>query len=134
MSRAVVHGVVMSENDLLAAVIAMAQVLGLKAAHFRTAQARSGNWITAVQGDGTGYPDLTIAGPGGMLFRELKSARGVLAPEQQGWITALTIAGQDAGVWKPADLQSGRIEHELRKLALAERGPQRASAKPAWMK
>ncbi len=57
---------------------------------------------------------MTFCGPGGVLFRELKSAKGVLSPEQKVWLAALTAAGADAGVWKPADLASGRIEAELK--------------------
>jgi hypothetical protein len=92
----------------------MAKLFGLHAAHFRTAQAKSGNWITAVQGDGKGYPDLTIVGAGGILFRELKSAVGRPSPEQVVWIKRLSAAGANAGIWKPEDLHSGRIEQELR--------------------
>lgn len=109
-------GAVMSENELLRSVLDMARLFGLMTAHFRTAQARSGNFVTAVQGDGKGYPDLTIAGPGGVLFRELKSARGVLSPEQKRWRDRLAASGADFAVWQPADLHSGRIEQELRAL------------------
>lgn len=106
----------MSEDDLLRAVLDLARLFGLKTAHFRPAQAKSGNWITAVQGDGKGYPDLTIVGPGGVLFRELKSTRGVLAPKQREWMMRLRSAGMDAAVWRPADLVEGVIERELRAL------------------
>jgi hypothetical protein len=104
----------MTEDHLLGAVLDMARLFGLKAAHFRPALSQSGRWHTAVQGDGKGYPDLTIVGPGGMLFRELKSARGFLAPEQKAWLACLVAAGADAGVWRPQDLESGCIEMELR--------------------
>jgi hypothetical protein len=104
----------MSEDVLLRTVIDMAQHMGVLAAHFRPAQAKSGRWLTAVQGDGKGYPDVTLVGPGGVLFRELKADRKYPAPEQRRWLTALDEAGADAGVWRPADLQSGRIEAELR--------------------
>ena len=46
--------------------------LGLRA--FHAADSRR-SW-------GPGYPDLTIAGPGGVLFRELKTARGYLTRPQ----------------------------------------------------
>jgi hypothetical protein len=119
----------MTEESLLQAVLKMARLFGLSAAHFRPALSQSGRWHTAVQGDGKGYPDLTIVGHGGILFRELKSAKGVCSPEQVVWLRELTAAGQDAKIWRPADLESGRIEAELRTL----RG-EVASAKPAWMK
>lgn len=109
----------MSEDDLLRTVLDMAKLFGLRTAHFRPAQSKSGNWITAVAGGGKGYPDLTIVGPSGVMFRELKSATGVLSPDQRFWLYALSEAGADAGVWRPADLKSGRIERELRALRTA---------------
>lgn len=125
----------MSEDDLLKAVLEMARVFGIMTAHFRTAQARSGNWVTAVSGDGKGYPDLTMVGPRGMLFRELKSARGPTAPEQKAWLARLTATGADAAIWRPADLKSGRIEAELRAIMSAKgAGVAGASRKPPWMK
>src|SRR6185437_6320236 len=60
-----------------------------------------------------GYPDLTIVGPRGVLFRELKTQRGKISAEQQRWLDALTAAGQNAAVWRPASLLSGAIAAEL---------------------
>lgn len=112
----------MVEDDLLTAVLGLARLLGLHVAHFRPARADRG-WRTAVQADGKGYPDLTIVGPGGVLFRELKSATGRPSPEQRMWAAKLESAGANFAVWRPADLRSGRIERELR--ALRVRKPER---------
>lgn len=103
----------MIEDDLLTAVLDMARLFGLRVAHFRPANTERG-WRTAVQADGKGYPDLTIAGPGGLLFRELKSATGRLSAEQQDWAATLASAGADFAVWRPEDLRTKRIERELR--------------------
>jgi hypothetical protein len=119
----------MSEDDLLRTVLDMARLLGVMAAHFRPAKTQRGNWVTAVQGDGKGYPDLTLAGHGGVLFRELKSEKGPASPEQKTWLARLNEAGVDAAIWRPADLRSGRIEAELREIS-----GQVAAAKPSWMK
>lgn len=113
----------MSEDDLLRTVLDMAKLFGLRTAHFRAAR-RMGKdgeerWETPVQGDGKGFPDLTIAGHGGVLFRELKSRSGVLSPEQVDWLHALVGPDIDGAVWRPADLKSGRIERELRALRTA---------------
>lgn len=105
----------MSEGDLLTAVLDLCGLLGLRVAHFRPARTEHG-WRTAVQGDGKGFPDLVITGPGGVLYVELKSATGRMSAEQQAWMDALTAAGQPVAVWRPADLGSGRIESELRTL------------------
>lgn len=105
----------MTEDDMLTAVLDLARLRGLHVAHFRPAKTERG-WRTAVQADGKGYPDLTIVGPGGVLFRELKSDRGQLSAEQVTWSARLKSAGADFAVWRPVDLRSGRIEKELRAL------------------
>lgn len=134
----------MSEDDLLRAVIDMCRLFGLMVAHFRPAQVRDKDgktrWVTAVQGDGKGYPDLTIAGPGGVLFRELKSQKGTATAEQSVWLGQLTAGGQDAGIWRPADLKCGRIERELRGLQnpqmrrVATPQPLTNGNGPAWLR
>jgi hypothetical protein len=66
---------------------------------------------------GTGYPDWTLAGDGGVIWRELKTAKGKLTREQDEWLCALTDAGQDAGVWRPDSLLDGTIALELAAIA-----------------
>lgn len=66
---------------------------------------------------GPGYPDLTIVGSRGVIWRELKSPSGSLSGDQRLWMHRLIAAGQDWSLWRPADLQSGRIVRELRKVA-----------------
>ena len=60
-----------------------------------------------------GWPDLALCGSKFML-RELKTDNGALTERQVSWGKRLRDAGQDWDVWRPADLQSGRIERELR--------------------
>ena len=60
-----------------------------------------------------GFPDWCFTGPGGVLFRELKTERGKLSQAQEMWLQALARAGADVDVWRPADLLSGRIAREL---------------------
>lgn len=138
----------MTEDDLLKAVIDMCRLFGVMVAHFRPAQVRDKDgktrWVTAVQGDGKGYPDLTMTGPGGVLFRELKSKAGTASPEQAVWLGALKSAGADAGIWRPADLRSGRIERELRNIgnrnsarkspAIRQDVPATRHEPPAWLR
>jgi hypothetical protein len=66
-----------------------------------------------------GWPDLILIG-NRIIFRELKSASGILRPEQRDWRDLLHAAGADWAIWRPADLESGRIEGELRALILAD--------------
>lgn len=61
-----------------------------------------------------GFPDLVIVGGKGVLFRELKRETGRVTAMQKHWIDILQMAGQDADVWRPSDMQ--RITKELRAL------------------
>ena len=63
-----------------------------------------------------GFPDLVIVGRRGVLWRELKTERGRLRPEQEMWLSRLTRAGQDAAVWRP-DAWPDRIRDEIRRVA-----------------
>lgn len=48
-----------------------------------------------------GFPDLVVAGPGGVAFIELKTNTGRVKPEQAEWIDALRDAGQHALIVRP---------------------------------
>ena len=63
-----------------------------------------------------GFPDLVMVSTRleRTMFRELKTSKGRVTVDQQAWLDALGKAGQDVGVWRPADLLSGRIVAELR--------------------
>lgn len=89
-------------NSLDAQVRTIVKGLGLLAYHTKDSR-RSAK----------GYPDWTIVGKRGVLFRELKTQRGKVTREQQAWLDALSAAGQDACVWRPEDLLSGRMAREL---------------------
>ena len=87
-------------DSLQAAVLALIDAYGLWS--YRAERSYIGGW-----------PDLVILGPGGSLFRELKSERGTLKPAQRdvGW--RLGRAGHNWAVWRPRDLLSGTIERQL---------------------
>jgi hypothetical protein len=59
-----------------------------------------------------GYPDLTLVGLSGVVFRELKSSTGRLTPAQRTWLDRLNAAGADAAVWRP-DSWPDRVLTEL---------------------
>jgi len=63
-----------------------------------------------------GFPDLQLFGTTGIAFRELKTQRDQMRPEQTAWRYTLLAAGQDWGLWRPSDLKSGAIAAELDKL------------------
>jgi hypothetical protein len=60
-----------------------------------------------------GWPDLWIAGPNGILYRELKGTNGHATKDQRkvGW--TISQAGADWAIWRPSDLLNGRITREL---------------------
>lgn len=101
----------MTEDELLAAVMDLAKLHHLYVHHCRPARTERG-WRTPIQGL-AGFPDLVIVGKS-VLYRELKSAKGRLTKEQADWIDALDRSGHNTGVWRPADLLSGLVAHQLR--------------------
>ena len=51
-----------------------------------------------------GFPDLVCLRGSRCLVAELKSATGLLTPEQQSWLAAWRrILGVEVEVWRPAD-------------------------------
>ncbi len=112
----------MTGTVLQANVIDLAHLLGLHVAHFRPARLApdpvtgAERWRTAVAADGKGYPDLTIVGARGVIWRENKGAHEVVKPEQQRWLDWLLEAGCDAAIWRPVDWPE-RIHRELRAIA-----------------
>jgi hypothetical protein len=93
---------VMSEDDLDARVRKMAADLGLLRYHTHDSRRSASGW-----------PDLVLVGPRGVLYRELKREGKKPTPAQQVWLDALQAAGANATTWRPSDLLSGRIAHEM---------------------
>lgn len=94
----------MTEAAFQQQVIHLAMLYGWQVNHQRPCQTRSGRWLTATQGH-TGFPDLVLAHPTrGLVFAELKTARGRLSPHQTAWLSVLTRAGVEAYVWRPDQL------------------------------
>lgn len=77
-----------SEDGFKDNVIALATLFGWRVAHFRPARTKHG-WKTPMQGD-KGFPDLVLAKQGRVIFAELKSDRGKLTEDQNGWLCDLS--------------------------------------------
>lgn len=107
----------LTEAQFQSRVMDLAHLHGLHVHHCRPARMASGKWATPISGN-KGFVDLVIAGPGGVLFRELKTDRGKLSPDQTSWLHVLETAGADAGVWRPDDWPSV-ISQELHDIARA---------------
>ena len=92
----------MTENELKHAVLAIAKRNGWLVYHVPMATVRGSQ--------GRGYPDLTLARNGTVLWLELKQESGRLTAEQVAWRKHL--GGWDI-VIKPSDLKSGAVESML---------------------
>lgn len=103
----------MSETELQRAVLELASRLGWATAHFRPGLTQTGRWVTAVQGDGVGFPD-TVLVRDRIVFAELKAEGKYLKPEQKIWKTRLEKAGAEYHLWRPGDWKAGAIEGVLR--------------------
>jgi hypothetical protein len=97
----------MNESQFMKNVIELAQRCGWKVAHFKTVCVRRDNgsfyYVTPVQADGAGWPDLVLARDERLIFAELKADKGTVSPEQTAWFEALQDAGQVVRIWKPKD-------------------------------
>jgi|SRR5215472_17895169 len=96
----------MSEAELQERVRGMCAQLGLY--HYHPHDSRRSE---------PGWPDSTIIGPNGVMFRELKNATRQLTSAQRAVGYRLQALSQDWAVWRPADLLSGRVAAELAALA-----------------
>jgi hypothetical protein len=95
----------MTEQELLAAVIHLADDIGLywwRDQHSLTNK--------------PGFPDLLLIGQS-VLWVELKSQYGQLSSQQVAFKYRLIAAGASYACWRPSDYESGEIERELRLIA-----------------
>lgn len=51
-----------------------------------------------------GWPDLTLAKPGRVIFAELKADGNYPTADQRKWLALLDAAGMEVAVWWPKDL------------------------------
>lgn len=88
-----------TERQLQENVVEIARQWGWLAVHF------GGNQHKRAHYDATGFPDLLLVhvDPPLIMFRELKSARGVMSNDQRRWQHKLGAGGFDVDVWRPGD-------------------------------
>lgn len=60
--------------------------------------------------DGSGLPDVILAGIGGVAFIEVKTGRAQPRPEQNDWLCMFRASGAWAMVCAPEDLANGNID------------------------
>lgn len=90
-----------TEAEFTRQVLAFAKMHGWKTLHMRPGMTSKGRWLTAVAGDGKGFPDLFMVRGAERVAAELKVGKNRLTPEQCDWIAALEAAGVKAYCWKP---------------------------------
>jgi hypothetical protein len=93
----------MSEAAHQSQVVQLATLLGYKVFHVSDSRRPGPNGSLVGDRLASGFPDLVLVGNGKVLFRELKTARGVVKPNQQEWLDVLVQNGADAAVWRPQD-------------------------------
>ena len=73
--------------------------------------ARTYGWLEYCTWDSrhspSGYPDLSMARPPRIVFAELKSERGKVAPEQEMWAEAMRACpGAEYYLWRPSQIDA----------------------------
>ena len=101
MTARLQHAHPMTENELKGYVLQIAYRNGWQVYHVPQA--------TMHNGGGRGYPDLTLARDGEVLWLELKQEAGKLTSDQAGWQLALPRME----VIRPSDLARGRVDELL---------------------
>src|SRR5688572_2816806 len=101
----------MTESAFQRQVMALGKLFGWRACHFLPGMNRRGQWRTAVQGQGNGFPDVVLVRDR-VSWVELKTDTGRLTPEQEDWAACLSAAGQEVYLWRPRDWPT--IEATLR--------------------
>lgn len=91
----------LSEAEFTRMVLTLAKLCGWRTAHFRPGMTQKGKWVTAVQGDGKGFPDLVLVRNGKIIFAELKVGKNMATKEQGAWLTALSETAAECYVWRP---------------------------------
>ncbi len=99
-----------SEAEFTSQVIEWARRMGWRVAHFRPGMNQRGKWMTAVQGDGAGFPDLILIRGCRCIVAELKVGKNKTTPEQDVWLASFKAANIQAFVWTPDDWSTIRAE------------------------
>ena len=101
----------MDESTLQKAVIELAQRHGWKVMHPLPGRTKKG-WSTATQGDGRGYPDLTLVRER-LMWVELKAEGKYLSAEQKMWRDWIIAAGGEWHLIRPLQWFDGTVDRVL---------------------
>jgi len=99
----------LTEAQWMTQVIDYAHLRHWYVAHIGRAQTPNGRWLTPVQADGKGFPDLLMVRDTRMVVAELKAKRGYATSNQRTWLELLDhVTGVEAFLWRPNDFQEVR--------------------------
>ena len=98
--------VAMPEEDVAAHVVDLCEAFGVLRFHVPDSR-----WMNR------GWPDECLVGTSGVLFRELKSARGRVRAEQETVLARMQTAGLDAAIWRPEDVITGTIRRQIQAIS-----------------
>lgn len=91
----------LSEAKFTDMVLGLAKTYGWRRVHFRPAMNRRGQWSTAVQGDGVGFPDALLLKGSWLIAAELKVDKNEPTPEQTAWLDNFAKTGAFSYCWWP---------------------------------
>ena len=101
-----------SEKDFSKQVEDLLNLFGWQWCHFRPARTEHG-WRTALSGH-QGFPDYIAVKSSRLLVFELKSEKGKVIPQQEGWLEVFRATGMvEVYLWRPSDFE--KIVECLRK-------------------
>lgn len=104
--------IAVSESSFLQQVKGLAYIHGWDCHHAQPSMTRTGRYITT---GAAGFPDLVLAHKvKGLIFAELKTAKGKTSIAQDHWLAILNPYAE-CYIWRPDDLAS--IEYRLSQCA-----------------
>lgn len=102
----------MTEAEFQQTIIEAARLLGWKVYHTHDSRRSE-----------PGFPDLVLV-KDRVMFREVKTDEGTVSPAQRDWLSLLSLAGEDASVWRPMywDTIIKELKEDARYSVRANRG------------
>lgn len=95
-----------TESEFLSLVVSFAQLHGWRVFHQRPGMTTGGRYVSHVQGDGKGWPDLCLVRAGRLVFAELKVRGNRTTAEQDEWLSALRTTPAEVYEWTPDHWQT----------------------------
>ena len=99
----------MTENQLQAAIIKYAELMGWRIYHVTNVHKRLRSHTSE------GFPDLHMVRGKRIVYAELKDATKPRTDAQDDWAEAIQQTPAEYYLWRPADWMSGRVDEVLKR-------------------